>query len=73
MTSTAETAAATTTGPDRVPMTSLRKTALIAGVIYLITFVSIPTLSLYGSVRNDPNYILSPGPTPPSSSVPYSR
>jgi hypothetical protein len=31
-------------------------------VIYLITFVSIPTLSLYGPVRNDPNYILGPGP-----------
>jgi hypothetical protein len=30
--------------------------------IYLITFVSIPTLSLYGPVRNDPNYVLGPGP-----------
>ena len=28
-------------------MSSLRKTALIAGVIYLVTFVSIPTLALY--------------------------
>ena len=26
---------------------SLRKTAFVAGVLYLITFVSIPTLSLY--------------------------
>jgi hypothetical protein len=26
-------------------MTSLRKTALVAGVFYLITFISIPTLS----------------------------
>jgi len=42
-------------------MTSLRKTALVAGVFYLLTFVSIPTLGLYGSVRG-PNYILGPGP-----------
>jgi hypothetical protein len=30
-----------------VPMDSLRKTALVAGVFYLITFISIPTLALY--------------------------
>ena len=38
-----------------------RKTALVAGVLYLLTFVSIPTLSLYASVR-DPKYILGSGP-----------
>jgi Domain of unknown function (DUF4386) len=48
----------------RTPMTSLRKTALVAGVFYLLTFVSIPTLGLYGSVRG-PNYILGPGPDTP--------
>ena len=32
-------------------MTSLRKTSLTAGVLYLITFVSIPTLSLYSPVK----------------------
>jgi hypothetical protein len=42
-------------------MTSLRKTALVAGALYLLTFVSIPTLALYGPVR-EPNYILGPGP-----------
>ena len=42
-------------------MTSLRKTALVAGVLYLLTFVSIPTLALYAPVR-DPNYIVGPGP-----------
>jgi hypothetical protein len=42
-------------------MSPLRKTALVAGVLYLLTFVSIPTLALYGSVH-DPNYILGPGP-----------
>ena len=28
--------------PARIPMTSLRKTALVAGIFYLITFISIP-------------------------------
>ena len=51
-----------TTARRRVPMTSLRKTALTAGVVYLITFISIPTLALYGPVRDDPTYILGPGP-----------
>jgi Domain of unknown function (DUF4386) len=46
-------------------MTSLRKTALVAGVLYLLTFVSIPTLALYGPVK-DPNYILGPGPDTPA-------
>lgn len=41
--------------------TSHRKIALTAGIFYLLTFVSIPTLSLYSSVH-DPNYILGPGP-----------
>jgi hypothetical protein len=43
-------------------MDSLRKTALVAGVLYVITFVSIPTLVLYGPVLGDPNYIVGPGP-----------
>src|ERR671928_810161 len=42
-------------------MSPLRKTALVAGVLYLLTFVSIPTLGLYVPVH-DPNYILGPGP-----------
>jgi hypothetical protein len=42
-------------------MSPLRKTALVAGVLYLLTFVSIPTLALYGQVRS-PKYILGPGP-----------
>src|SRR5579864_7176932 len=43
------------------PMTSTRKTALVAGVFYLITFVSIPTLALYGPVKNHRNWILGSG------------
>ena len=35
----------------RTRMTDTRRTALIAGVFYLITFVSIPTLFLYGPVK----------------------
>ena len=42
-------------------MSPLRKTALVAGLLYLLTFVSIPTLFLYGPVH-DPRYILGPGP-----------
>ena len=42
-------------------MNPSRKTALVAGVLYLLTFVSIPTLFLYGPVH-DPKYILGPGP-----------
>ena len=41
--------------------TSHRKIALTAGIFYLLTFVSIPTLSLYSSIH-DPNYILGSGP-----------
>jgi hypothetical protein len=38
-------------------MTSLRKTALVAGIFYLITFISIPTLALYGPVKNHRDWI----------------
>jgi hypothetical protein len=44
--------------------TSPRKIALAAGVLYLLTFVSIPTLALYGSIHL-PNYILGTGPDTP--------
>jgi hypothetical protein len=42
-------------------MNSYRKTALAAGVLYLITFVAIGTLFTYGSVLQDPSYILGLG------------
>ncbi len=44
-----------------IPMDSTRKTALVAGVFYLITFISIPTLALYGPVRNHRDWILGSG------------
>ena len=58
MTNTAQTTATT-----RVPMDSTRKTALVAGIFYLITFVSIPTLvppALYSSVTGK-DFIISSG------------
>src|SRR5580658_3064237 len=45
----------------KVPMDSARKTALVAGIFYLITFISIPTLALYGPVRDHPDWILGSG------------
>jgi Domain of unknown function (DUF4386) len=45
----------------RVRMDSMRKTALVAGVFYLITFISIPTLALYSSVKNHRDWILGSG------------
>jgi Domain of unknown function (DUF4386) len=42
-------------------MSPLRRTALVAGVFYLVTFVSIPTLFLYSHVKST-DYITSTGP-----------
>jgi Domain of unknown function (DUF4386) len=39
---------------------STRKTALVAGIFYVITFVSIPTLGLYTSVKGK-DFIISSG------------
>jgi len=44
-----------------IPMSSTRKTALVAGVFYLITFISIPTLALYSPVKNHRDWVLSSG------------
>jgi hypothetical protein len=46
-------------------MCSLRKTSLVAGVFYLLTFVSIPTLSIYSQVKGA-NYIVGSGPDTPA-------
>jgi uncharacterized protein DUF4386 len=45
-------------------MNSLRKHSLAAGLFYLLTFVSIPTLALYRSVRG-PNFVAGQGPDSP--------
>jgi hypothetical protein len=46
---------------EGIPMSSTRKTALVAGIFYLITFISIPTLALYGPVKNHRDWILGSG------------
>jgi len=42
-----------------------RKVSLTAGVLYVLTFVSIPTFALYGPVKGA-NYVLSAGPDTPA-------
>jgi hypothetical protein len=46
-------------------MSSLRKISLVAGVFYLLTFVSIPTLIIYNQVKGA-NYIVGSGPDTPA-------
>ncbi|MFI5708948.1 DUF4386 domain-containing protein [Kribbella sp. NPDC051620] len=51
-----------TTAPPQTSRDSLRRTALVAGICYLITFVaSIPALPLYSNLVGDPKYILGSG------------
>jgi hypothetical protein len=45
-------------------MTSTRRTALVAGAFYLLTFVSVPILLLYTAVRGA-DFIVGPGPDTP--------
>ena len=52
-----------TQGTTTKPATGAeRKTALVAGVLYLVTFISsIPAVFLLGPVLNDPNYVIGAG------------
>ncbi len=52
---------ASTNRQAATPMDSSRKSSLAGGVLYLLTFVSIPIGILYMSVLNDPNYIIGSG------------
>ena len=54
------TTTARTTEATQVPMDPSRKTALVAGVFYLMTMVSIPTLALYGPVKSK-DFIIGSG------------
>lgn len=45
----------------RAPQDPTRRTALVAGIFYLVTFISIPTLTLYGTVKTDQNWITGSG------------
>jgi len=44
---------------------SFRASSRAAGVLYLLTFVSIPTLFLYNQVKSDPAFIAGVGPDGP--------
>jgi len=50
-----------TTATKRVPMDPMRKSSLAAGLLYLITFISSPTLVLYDTLKTDPAWILGSG------------
>jgi Domain of unknown function (DUF4386) len=56
MNTTINTAIIAGAATTRMPMSPLRKTSLVAGVLYLLTFVSIPTFALYSSIHL-PGYI----------------
>lgn len=56
MATTSPPAPSTTTTTD-----PLRRTARAAGVLYLLTFVSMPTLALYQDVRDDDDFVLGAG------------
>ena len=50
---------ARTATTNLLSMSSMRKTALVAGVLYLLTFISsIPAVFLQGPVLTDPNFII---------------
>jgi hypothetical protein len=48
-------------------MTSTRRIAMVAGVLFLVTHVtSVTALALYGSVLHHSDYIVGPGPDTPA-------
>jgi hypothetical protein len=55
--------AVTTTPRMNGPMDAMRKTALVAGLLYLVTFIAgiPPAAFLLGPVLDNPNYIVSAG------------
>jgi Domain of unknown function (DUF4386) len=57
------TTAVRTRTTDQGPKDSTRNIARVAGIFYLITFISIPTLALYGNLKTDRNWVTSSGST----------
>ncbi len=55
------TATAHPTAPTRPSTDPLRRTSRAAGILYLLTFVSIPTLALYNPVRENADFVLGAG------------
>src|SRR5918993_3554794 len=56
MTTTTPAPAATRPSPD-----TMRRTSLAAGLLYLLTFVSIPTLMIFQPVRDGADFVLGAG------------
>ncbi len=56
---------ASVSGEGQRAMTSSRKISLVGGILYLLTFVSMPIGFLYSAILNDPNYIVGSGPDTP--------
>jgi hypothetical protein len=51
-----------TVATSRVPVDPMRRTALVAGILYLVTFIgSIPAAILVGPAINDPSYVTGAG------------
>ncbi len=49
-------------GPSTsAPVDPMRRTARAAGILYLLTFVSIPTLALYQDARGETDFVLGAG------------
>lgn len=50
--------------PQRSAISPLRKVSLTAGLFYILTFICVPTLTLYSAVHQ-PNYITGPADNTP--------
>ena len=51
----------TPASPITTPVDPMRRRAFVAGALYVLTFVSIPTLVLYDPVRDDADFVLGAG------------
>jgi hypothetical protein len=65
MTITISNSEMTTGSAQKASMRSLRRNSLAAGVCYLVSFISIPSIGLYKAVK-DPTYITSAGSNTPA-------
>ena len=61
MTISKEVILASTNRQAATTMASSRKASLAAGILYLLTFISMPIGFLYSAVLTDPNYIVGSG------------
>ena len=52
---------AQTTATKRAPMDVTRRTSLVAGIFYVVTFVSIPSIPIYNNSVKSKDFIISSG------------